>query len=650
MADALYTEHTAVCGDAQDASPFLTLHEERRKSEDPEDTMDPYIPAVQTQYTAMEDNLSDRSDWKQYESKEADISAIARECGISPLLAQALTHRGVHDGRQAQLFLHGGPNDMEDPHRLHHMDETARLLRRKIQEGRKICVIGDYDVDGICSSYILGTVLSAMHAKVNIAIPERLTDGYGINMRLVNLAADNGFDTIITCDNGISAFEPLAAAKAKGMTVIITDHHEITRTRVQEPDGSEHMKSVIPDCDLMVNPKEINPDTGQTYCDYYNICGALVVFKLAQVLLDAPVGADSPQGRLLDALTPFAALATISDVMPLTGDNRLIARYGLARAQETSNVGLRALLARLHLTGKPLNGYYAGFRIGPAINAAGRMASPTMALSLLFDRDERKAMEDADRIVRLNEERKNATDRGNRAAVRYVEEHHKENCRILVLPLAECSQSVAGIVAGRMRERYRRPVFILTKAADGEWKGSGRSVDAYNLYEGMAGCRDLLIQFGGHKGAGGLSIAEEQIHAFEEKINEDCALTLEDMKEFRYYDAVVDPLDFTKEQVMSFGCMEPCGNGNEQMLFLTEDLPLRIRCVNPRGSYDILTLETDRSREDEPRQFTYFSSGNEPSGFSRDGYRRCWVVYSAAYHTYGAGKIDFRIEDYGFLE
>ena len=462
-------------------------------------------------------------------AKRADFNRISQECGISPILARLIRNRDVIGTDGTMRFLKGGLKDLYDPRLLPDAEKAAEILARKIREGKRIRIIGDYDVDGICSSYILWYSLCQFGGHADAVLPERLTDGYGINERLVRDAADHGVDTILTCDNGIAASDPLRTAGELGMTVIVTDHHEVP-FKVQ-PDGTRSW--IIPPAQAVVDPKIPTEVTGAEPYPFPDICGAVVAYKLCMLLADRIYGGTSgPEYRELERyLLPFAGLATVCDVMPLREENRILVREGLEEAAVSRNPGLQALLRVTGLAGTRLNCYHAGFMIGPCLNATGRLDSAHRGLELFMERDAASALRTAQQLKDLNDSRKSMTLEGTAAAEELIEKEHLADRKIMVLLLRDCHESLAGIIAGRIKESRHRPVFVLTDTGDGILKGSGRSVENYDMYAGMNACEDLFIKYGGHKMAAGLTMKEENLAEFSRRVEENCSLREEDLQE-----------------------------------------------------------------------------------------------------------------------
>lgn len=497
-------------------------------------------------------------------AKKADFNGIAEKYGITPVLARIIRNRDITQDRDIRRFLEGNLADLHDPFLLKGMEQAAGLLLSRIEEGLPIRVIGDYDVDGICSTYILVKGLCFLGAKVDRAIPHRIRDGYGLNDKLIEEAGEDGIDTIVTCDNGIAASPQIALGKEMGMTIIVTDHHEVPF----EGEGQEK-RYLLPPADVVIDPK-------QPLCGYpfKQICGGVVAYKLIQALLVKAGKEERERESFLGELLPFAALATVCDVMELRDENRIIVKFGLRAMKETGNLGLRALLQVNGIEEKEITPYHAGFILGPCLNATGRLDTALRALSLFEEKEWRNALITATDLKNLNESRKKMTEEGVEEAVRQVEESGICSDRVLVVYLPSCHESLAGIIAGRVRESFGKPAFVLTRGEEGV-KGSGRSIENYSMYEEMTKCKDLFTRYGGHKMAAGLSLArEEQVEEFRRRLNEYCTLTKEDFEEVVHIDVPM-PLSYAdKEFIKQLSRLEPFGVGNPKPLFARKNVSL----------------------------------------------------------------------------
>ena len=486
-------------------------------------------------------------------AKKADFKKISEQFGIDPVTARIIRNREVIGEEAIEEYLHGTLEDLQDPEKMKDMKKAVSILKEKIQQKKKIRIIGDYDIDGVQSVYILYSALRECGARADYAIPDRMKDGYGVNERLVRQAASEEVDTILTCDNGIAAEAELALAKELGMTVIITDHHEIPYE--QKEDGQKIFH--IPPADAVVNPKQ--PD-----CPYpfKELCGGAVAFKLAQSLFQN-------MGFLPEkALTYLenAAFATVGDVMPLIGENRILVKEGLKALNRTKNYGMRALAARNQIEPGKIKAYHIGFVLGPCLNASGRLDTAYRALKMLLAEDQQTAAALAEDLYDLNASLKEMTEQGVSQAVKLVEETSLKEDKVLVIYLPDCHESLAGIIAGRVRERYHRPVFLLTSAKDGV-KGSGRSIESYSMFEEMSKCKELFTRFGGHPMAAGLSLPREHVELFRQRLNENTVLTQEDLQGKIVIDVPM-PLDYiSKPLIEEMNLLEPFGKSNEKPVF-----------------------------------------------------------------------------------
>ena len=497
-------------------------------------------------------------------AKKADFNGIAEKYGITPVLARIIRNRDITQDCDIRRFLEGNLADLHDPFLMKGMEQAVELLLSRIEAGLPVRVIGDYDVDGICSTYILVKGLCFLGAKVDRAIPHRIRDGYGLNDKLIEEAGEDGIDTIVTCDNGIAASPQIALGKEMGMTIIVTDHHEVPF----EGEGQEK-RYLLPPADVVIDPK-------QPLCGYpfKQICGGVVAYKLIQALLMKAGKEERERESFLGELLPFAALATVCDVMELRDENRIIVKFGLRAMKETGNLGLRALLQVNGIEEKEITPYHAGFILGPCLNATGRLDTALRALSLFEEKEWRNALITATDLKNLNESRKKMTEEGVEEAVRQVEESGICSDRVLVVYLPSCHESLAGIIAGRVRESFGKPAFVLTRGEEGV-KGSGRSIENYSMYEEMTKCKALFTRYGGHKMAAGLSLArEEQVEEFRRRLNEYCTLTKEDFEEVVHIDVPM-PLSYAdKEFIKQLSRLEPFGVGNPKPLFARKNVSL----------------------------------------------------------------------------
>lgn len=492
--------------------------------------------------------------------KGADFGAIGRRYGINPVTARIIRNREVTEDEDIRRFLFGTVEDLYDPMLMKDMDLLTDLLCVKITEQAKIRVIGDYDIDGVMSSYIFVTALKRCGADVSVQIPDRMKDGYGLNRHLIGQAKADGIDTILTCDNGIAAIDEIAYAEELGVTVLVTDHHEIPYV---EEDGVRVYRKVCADA-------VVNPHQKDCSYPYKNLCGAGVAWKVVCVLY-RKLGI--PQEETLDFLEN-AAFATVGDVMDLTDENRILVKEGLKRIHNTKNTGMRALISQCGLKPEEISAYHFGFVLGPCINASGRLETAKLALSLLLEQDEKEAEQIARELVDLNERRKEMTASGVEEAKQLYEEYGYEKDRVLVLYLPDVHESIAGIIAGRIRECYYRPVFVLTDAEDGV-KGSGRSIEDYSMYEQMCRCQELFTKFGGHPMAAGLSLPKENVELFRQRINELCTLSDKELIPKIRIDVPM-PMDYVSmDLVREFALLEPFGKGNAKPVFADRGIRMK---------------------------------------------------------------------------
>lgn len=494
-------------------------------------------------------------------NKKADFEYIMKECGISEVLARCLVNRGLTDPEKIKIFLHPSLEDLYNPFLLKDMEKACDILQAKIISGKTVRIVGDYDVDGVVSTYILYRTLKMLGAKVDYEIPDRIHDGYGINMRIVEEAKEQRIDTLLTCDNGIVAMEQVSKAKEYGMTVIITDHHNLLE--------SEDNSVLIPEADAVINPKR--PD-----CPYpfKGLCGAAVAYKLAVALLerfDIP-DKDGYEKELLS----YTAIATVCDVMELVDENRIIVKHGLDMLRNTSNTGLLSLMDVCRINKENLSAFHLGFIIGPCLNASGRLDTAKKGLCLLLADNKKEALELAVNLRSLNEARKDMTEKCVEKATALIEKGNMLGDKVLVVYIPECHESIAGIIAGRLRERYHRPAIVLADSAESEYvKGSGRSINEYNMIEELSKHRDLFIKVGGHPMAAGLSMLPENIEILRKVLNENAPLT-EEMLKPRVTIDVLLPLGYLNEKLVNeLRLLEPFGNGNSKPLFAEKDLTVK---------------------------------------------------------------------------
>ena len=511
-------------------------------------------------------------------NKGADFAGIAKRFGISPVTARLIRNREVMGDEAIARYLKGGIGELYDPHLLLDSDWLTDILVQKIREQKKIRIIGDYDIDGVMSTYVLYKGITRCGGRVDFQIPDRMKDGYGINDHLIEQADEADIDTIITCDNGIAAIDEIAHAKSLGMTVLVTDHHEIPYT---EEMGERHYKRS--EADAIVNPKQMEC----TY-PYKNLCGAAVAWKVIQILYEkCGIAAEEAYGFLENV-----AFATVGDVMDLTDENRILVREGLKRIHTTTNPGMRALILQNKLELGQISSYHFGFVLGPCINASGRLETAKIALNLFLQEDVKKASEIAAELVDLNAQRKDMTAEGVELAMQQVEEGNTGK-KVLVVYLPDVHESLAGIIAGRIREAYHKPAFVLTKSEDGV-KGSGRSIETYSMYEELCKCQELFTKFGGHPMAAGLSLPEANVEIFREKINACCGLTEEDFIPKIKIDIPM-PVDYPDIPLVNeLSLLEPFGKANVKPQFADKNLGIdRAVVVGKNQNVLKLTLRTE---------------------------------------------------------
>lgn len=527
-------------------------------------------------------------------TKKADFNHIAAEFGISPVLARIIRNRDIVTEEEVRYFLHGTLEDLHDPYLLKGMREGSAFLYAAIREKKQIRIIGDYDVDGICSTYVLYHALQLLGASVSYRIPHRIKDGYGLNEEIIRECSGQQVEVIVTCDNGIAAAKEIALAKELGMEVLVTDHHEVPYREITGVDGMTEREEILPSS-LVIDPKQ----KGCPY-PYKGICGAVVAYKLVQVLLEQAEKEKlitvADRKACLAELLEFAAMATICDVMDLLDENRIIVKYGLKQMEQSKNLGLRTLIEVCGLKGQKLGNYHVGFILGPCLNATGRLDSAARAMELFLCTELREAVVIATDLKALNESRKELTEQGVKEAVRQMEAGEHGTDKVMVIYLPDCHESIAGIIAGRLREKYAHPFFVLTKAEEG-LKGSGRSIEAYHMYEGLHGVEDLLTKYGGHKLAAGLSLEEKNLEELRRRLNADCHLTEEDFVHKILIDVPM-PLSYVNMQfVESLSLLEPFGNGNKKPVFACKDVPIshvQLRGKNKNVAGFLLTDETGR--------------------------------------------------------
>lgn len=513
-------------------------------------------------------------------NKQADFNGLAEQFHIDPVIARVIRNRDVATEEEFTRYLSPSA-ELYDPHFMKDMDKGTELIREAIQNKKKIRIISDYDVDGIMSNYILYKALLGCNAKVDYRIPDRIVDGYGMNENMVQEAYNEKVQVLLTCDNGISAIDSIAFAKKLGMTVVVTDHHDIPF----EYDESERKKYIQSEADAVIDPKQVD-------CKYpfKQLCGAGVAYKFVQALYSL-LGLD-----VLDAeeFLECVALATVCDVMDLRDENRILVRRGLEDLNRTGNLGLRALIKVSELGNKKIQSYHLGFILGPCLNATGRLVNARLALELLLEKNYDKALKRAEQLKKLNEERKEMTQVGVQAAIEQVETTTLIDDQVLVVYLPNTHESLAGIIAGRVRDRFYRPTLVITDSEDGMLKGSGRSIDGYNMYEALTECGELLVKYGGHPMAAGFSLQERNLEYFRHKLNLLCELTEEILTPKLYIDVPM-PIDYIHMALIEqLDLLEPFGKGNEKPVFAQKNLKVRSAKVMGRnGNLLKLDLESE---------------------------------------------------------
>lgn len=503
------------------------------------------------------------SKWMVY-AKKADFKQIASEYGIDQVLARIIRNRDICGSKDIDMYLNGNLNDIHNPHSMKDADKFVDIITKKIEEHKPVRIIGDYDIDGICSIYILFCGLKAAGADVDYVVPHRINDGYGINEHLIDNAINEGIDTIVTCDNGIAAYNQVRYAKDNGITMIVTDHHDV-------PFEIKDDKKVyiVPPADAVINPKQAD-------CDYpfKLLCGAGVAYKLISLLYDR-LGFDKKE---LEDYIEFMAIATVGDIVDLIDENRIVVKYGLKHIAHTKNTGLRALIEECQLDINNISSYHIGFVIGPCLNASGRLDTARQAIELMLCKDNEKAHNMAKELIALNNERKSMTEQETQKAIELVENTGLLKDRVLVIYLEDCHESIAGIIAGRIKERYYRPTFVITNAEDGA-KGSGRSIEGYNMYEEINKCKNVLTKYGGHPMAAGLSLAISDIDIFRKMLNDNAILTDEDLIPKMWIDVPM-PVSYANIRLVNqLKLLEPFGKGNEKPVFADRNLYVKTASV-----------------------------------------------------------------------
>lgn len=564
-------------------------------------------------------------------AKRADFKGIGERFGIDQVTARIIRNRDVIGEKAIEKYLHGSRKDFYSPWLLKDMEKAVAILQEKIENRNRIRIIGDYDIDGVMSTYILLESLRGLGCDVDMMIPNRITDGYGINEHLIEQAWQEGRDTIITCDNGIAAVTQIRKAKDLGMTVIVTDHHEVP---FEDLEGER--KEILPPADAIVNPK-------QKACSYpfAGLCGAVVAMKVMEALYEKM----APEVDLVDKMLPFAGIATIGDVMDLQDENRILVKEGLQRLHHTTNLGLQELIRVNNLEPENISPYHIGFILGPCLNASGRLDTAKRALQLLLADSREEAAVLAGDLKNLNESRKEMTAQGLEKAIEQVESTSMMEDTVLVVFLPECHESLAGIIAGRLRERYHKPSFVLTRGEEGV-KGSGRSIESYSMYEKLCECKEYLTKFGGHPMAAGLSLEEENVERFRRKLNEQSGLTEEDLVEKVTIDVPMPIHYIRKDLVQELSLLEPFGKGNEKPLFAQKNLWVSQMRVFGKNRNVVKMRLTDENGY--PMDGVYFGNGDEFAEEGR-GKRNISIVYYPDINMYqGRESLQVIIRHYQF--
>lgn len=564
-------------------------------------------------------------------AKKADFEAIGEKFHIDPVIARIIRNRDIVEEAEIEKFLYGAGETLYPPEQMKGIVEAAALLKEKLAEKKPVRIIGDYDVDGIVSTYILEKGLKVLGGVADTAIPHRIQDGYGLNEGLIEDAKRAGVDTILTCDNGIAAYEPVSTAIKNDITVIITDHHEVPFEETE--DGGK--RYILPPAQVVVNPRQ----PGCAY-PFSGICGAVVAYKLIQALYTL-MGKE--EAAVLEECRELAAFATICDVMELVDENRILVKQGLQSMQHTKNTGLGALMEVSGLSGKEISSFHVGFVLGPCLNATGRLDTAKRALELLNCEKREEALMIAADLKSLNDSRKEMTVKGVKQAVEKIEAQGLDKKKVMVVYLENCHESIAGIIAGRVRERFGKPVFILTDGEEG-LKGSGRSIEAYHMYEEMSRCKELFTKYGGHKMAAGLSLPRENAGAFAEKINALCTLTEEDFVEKIHIDVPMPFSYVNRKLVEQLALLEPFGMGNPKPLFAQKDVTFvggRVFGKNKNvGKYTVMDGNGGRFL------LTYFGDLDAFHEYLKEK-QTVSVIYYPSLNTYrGKTEIQFVMQNY----
>ena len=563
-------------------------------------------------------------------AKRADFYGIGERFSIDPVIARLIRNRDVAGDDQIEKYLHGSLKDLCPPEAMKGMEEAGRLLMEKIGRGRKIRIIGDYDIDGVMSSYILKRGLKRLGAVCDVRIPDRIRDGYGLNENLVRQAAQDGVDTILTCDNGISAAAQIGLAESLGMATVVTDHHEVPYEENEAGDRTY----LLPPARAVVNPK-------QEDCPYpfKGLCGAAVAWKLVCHLYDLAGIAREEKDDFLE----YVAIATVGDVMDLQDENRILVKEGLKHLHHTANLGLQELVRACQIQPDQVDVYHIGFVLGPCLNASGRLDTAQRALQLLEARDREEAARLAGDLKALNESRKAMTEEGSKKAIEMVEGSSLREDRVLVVYLPDCHESLAGIIAGRLKEHYHKPTFVLTRTEEGV-KGSGRSIEAYSMYEELCRCAHCFTKFGGHPMAAGLSLPEENVPIFRETINRNCRLTQADLAAKITIDVAM-PIRYVSRGLLDqMELLKPFGKGNAKPLFAQKEMQILHPRIFGKNRNVVKMQVADESGY--ALDAVYFGQAEEFVSYAQEHPRMALVYYPNINSYMGRETIQLTVTNY----
>lgn len=571
--------------------------------------------------------------WFVYK-KKADFQKNAEKFQIDPVIARLIRNREIIEEDDIQKYLFGNLSEISDPFLMYGISKAVKILKDKIAQKKKIRIISDYDVDGIVSNYILWKAINDLDGKIDFQIPNRITDGYGINEHIIEQACRDQVDTILTCDNGIAAAEAIQFGRKQGLTMIVTDHHEVPFKVMEDGSRKEH----LPNAHVVIDPKQES-----CHYPYPLLCGAGVVFQLMRALYQE-MNEDETK---LEPLLPFLAIATVCDVVDLTGENRIFVKEGLSRINKTENVGLRALLKVHEMEEKPIRAYDLGFVIGPCMNASGRLDTAERVVDLFLEGNTDRAVEMAQNLKELNEERKRMTEKGVLEALEQAEKYVLDGHKVLVLYLPDCHESIAGIIAGRVKDRLHHPVFVLTNAKDG-LKGSGRSIEQYSMFEEMMKIEDVFTKFGGHPMAAGCSLEIEKLEEFRRRINAESTLTEEDFVQKVHIDIDM-PVDYLNlDFIEQLSVLEPFGKANKKPLFAHRKLKIEQVRVFGKGKNVIkLSLKSSQQTRIDGMIFEEEEIFREKMGDMK--YITC-TYYPVINEYQGYKSLQINIQNYFFTE